>query len=204
MNCPPFEKLIAYLEGEADKPLTLAVHSHLESCASCNAARAWYEQVKAIAANDETVAPPEWVLRRASKIFGSQNLRETFVERAGRLIAALVFDSFGNLGFAGARSFASAERQLLYRAEPYSIDLQLTPAADAQGELKGQILRDDEFKFDSVAEVELHLLRDGQTILTTNTNKFGEFSLSKLATGNYDLQFETREISITVVGLPVG
>ncbi len=204
MKCPSFENLIAYLEGEMDVIARQPVQAHLDaSCTRCEASRVWYRRVKTITAHDDLVEPPPWVLRRASKLFETPGLGQGFVERAGRVVAALIFDSFASANFAGARSLSTAERQLLYRAESYSIDLQLAEAIQTRRELSGQILRDGEFKFDSVGGVEINLIRDDQTILSTETNKFGEFSIASVESGNYDLHIQTREISITVVGLPV-
>ncbi len=201
MNCPPFENLIAYLEGETEKR---EVQAHLDSrCSKCEANRAWYERVKNITASDDTVEPPPWVLRRAIKLFETPGRRENRVKQLGRVFAALVFDSFASAHLAGARSAVAAERQVLYRAENYSLDLQLAAAGETRREISGQILRDGEFKFESVAGVELTLIREGQSILSTKTNKFGEFSLVLMERGDYDLHIQTREISITVVGLPI-
>jgi hypothetical protein len=204
MNCPSFENLIAYLEGDSDKAARQAVHAHLDSgCSKCEAERGWYEQVKAITAGDDLVEPPPWVLRRAIKLFETQSQRESFGARASRIIADLVFDSLATTSFAGARSTTAAERQLLYRADRYSIDLQLADAGEMHSHLTGQILRDGEIKFESVAGVQLNLTRDGQTMLSTTTNRFGEFSIASIESGNYDLHIRTNEISITVVGLPI-
>lgn len=204
MNCPSFENLIAYLEGDTVAAANEALSAHLVSgCAKCAASRAWYENVKAIAASDDTKDAPQWVLKRALKLFETQPTRGNCVESFGRLIASLVFDSLRRPSLAGARAVETADRQLLYRANNYSIDLQLAAGNESGAELTGQILHEGEFKFESVSGLELHLVREGRKILSTMTNKFGEFSLATLERGEYDLQIETDEIHITVVGLPV-
>jgi hypothetical protein len=204
MNCPSFKNLIAYLDGETGAASHQAVAAHLASgCATCAASREWYESVKAIAASDEMTDAPQWVLNRALKLFETPTTRGNCVESFGRLIASLVFDSLARPTLAGARSVAATDRQLLYRANNYSIDLQLATLAERGAALSGQILREGEFKFESVSGLELNLVREGRKILSTMTNKFGEFSIAALERGEYDLQIETEEISITVIGLPV-
>ena|ERR1051325_3949176 len=203
MNCPSFENLIAFMDDAALDGKE-AIAAHLASgCATCEADRAWYAGVKAIAAGDDTREAPPWVLKRALKLFATGAARPTIAERLGRVVAALVFDSLSRPAPSGARAVEAADRQLLYRADEYSIDLQLVADDECRAELTGQILREGEFRFESVSGLELSLLCGGRKILSTNTNPFGEFSISALERGEYDLQFETDEISITVVGVPV-
>ena len=61
-------------------------------------------------------------------------------ERIGQALATLVFDSFARPQLAGIRSTETANRQLLYRAGDYSIDLQIAPSTGARGDLIGQVL----------------------------------------------------------------
>jgi hypothetical protein len=204
MNCPSFKNLIAYLDGETVEAANEALAAHLASgCTKCAASRAWYASVKAIAASDLTTDAPQWVLKRALKLFETPSSRPNALESFGRLIASLVFDSLARPALAGARAVAATDRQLLYRANHYSIDLQLAVLHETGAALTGQILREGEFKFESVSGLKLNLVREGRKILSTMTNKFGEFSIAALECGEYDLQIETDEISITVVGLPV-
>jgi hypothetical protein len=204
MKCPSFENLIAFAQRRATDELTESIAAHLATgCAKCCADRAWYESVKSITASDTSQDAPQWVLKRALKVFEARAARNTLVERLGRAVASLVFDSLSRPSLAGARAFEAADRQLLYRANDYNIDLQLAAANDCRAELTGQILRDGEFKFESVIGVECNLLCEGRKILSTNTNRFGEFSISGLERGRYDLQIETDELSITIIGLPV-
>lgn len=221
MKCPSLENLIAYVEpppageaasGEGAGALASAVAAHLASgCAGCAAQVEWYKRVTTIAATDDTVEPPPWVLKRALKLFEPSAPAAVrppdnvvkLIERLGRLVAALVFDSAAQTSIAGARSVGIADRQMLYRAEAYHIDLQFATNDGERAALTGQILRDGEFAFESVAGLELSLLREGRKVSSTLTNRFGEFSIAQLEHGHYDLRIEAVEFSITVVGLPV-
>jgi hypothetical protein len=204
MQCPSFANLIAFLEAQTVEAKTPTIAAHLASgCEKCAADSLWYASVKAITASDKTTDAPPWVLKRALKLFETQTARDTVFEQLGRVVAALVFDSLVRNVPEGARAFETTDRQLLYRANNYSIDLQMAALDERRAELTGQILREGEFKFESVAGLECNLVYEGRKILSTMTNKFGEFSISALERGNYDLQIETDEISITVVGVPV-
>jgi hypothetical protein len=205
MNCPSFKNLIAYMDGEMVGTTSEAFAAHMATgCAKCAIDSAWYESIKAIAASDDTTDAPQWVLKRAVKLFETQITSGKIAASAGRFIASLVFDSLARPAPAGARTVATTDRQLLYQANHYSIDLQFAALDERRTELSGQILREGEFKFESVSGLKLNLLREGRTVLSTITNKFGEFSIAALEQGEYDLKIETPEMSITVVGLPVG
>jgi hypothetical protein len=204
MQCPGFECLIDYLDGRLAAAQGEGVQSHLEGgCARCQSDRAFYEHIKMAAAADDLAEPPAWVLKRAFKIFDAQGGRRKISERIGRLIATLVFDSRSRVLLAGVRSAEADARQMLYRAEAYSIDLRVDCPEQTRADLTGQILREDELRFDSVAGLALTLIRDGETISSAITNDRGEFTIGDLDCGQYDLQIEAGECDITIVGLPV-
>ena len=104
---------------------------------------------------------------------------------------------------AGVRSAGAEARQLLYRADDYSIDVQVAAPDSGRAQLSGQILREGEFTFESVAGLQLDFLKENGTILSTVTNDRGEFTIPRLELGNYDLRVIADHASITIVGLPV-
>ena len=204
MNCTGFEQLVDYLDGRLAPDAAQSVAVHLGgSCAKCTADSAWYQQVKLVAASDDSVEPPAWILKRAIRIFDSQAARTSLPRRATRLIASLLFDSLERPVLAGARSSRLEGRQLLYQAEYYSIDLQVALLDQTRAELTGQILREGELMFQSVAGLQLDLMRDGDSILSTVTNERGEFRVETIELGSYDLRVDAQEASITIVGLPI-
>ena len=204
MRCPSFERLIDYLDGRLAAAEASRVTAHIESgCRNCAANREWYEKVRFVAGSDDMPEPPPWVLKRALRIFENRQARPHLVERLGRAVASLVFDSFALPAVAGVRSTATSDRQLLYRAGDYSIDLQVAPSSQARADLIGQVLREGEASFSSVAAIRLELSREGEVIFSTATNEMGEFAFNNLGQGEYDLLVETTEGSITVPGLPI-
>jgi hypothetical protein len=77
--------------------------------------------------------------------------------------------------FQGARSAAASSRQILYRAEPFQVDLQIEEKASSALIVSGQLLylaQPEVMVRDT--RVELSNMR-GQS-LKTATNEFGEFS----------------------------
>lgn len=201
MHCPAFEQLVDLLDGRLAPAPAAAVERHVAlGCLQCGEDVAWYGRVKLVAASDDSVEPPPWVLKRALRIFDTQPGARSL---ASRVIASLVFDSLRRPGLAMSRSIGVEDRQLMYEAEPYSIDLQVASLDQARADLSGQILRRDELMFESVAGLSLDLAREGCPVLSTVTNDRGEFRVGALACGNYDLKIEARDVSITIIGLPI-
>lgn len=84
MKCPTFERLMDYLDGrlaggEADR-----VALHLASCCTgCADSRDWYGRLRAVTVADDSVEPPQWVLKRALKIFETVRGSPRPAERIG-------------------------------------------------------------------------------------------------------------------------
>jgi len=206
MKCPGLESLIDYAEGRLALQAAGAVKTHLDGCHKCDADRRWYETTLAIASSDNSLAPPTWVLKRAFRIFEEgftgKGVVGKLVAKARRLIAELVFDSGVQAAMAGARSSGPDPRQMLYRAAEYSIDIQLAALDQKCVGISGQLLREGELMFESVAGRRLSLVRGG-TVFSTVTNDRGEFKIHAIDSGSYDLEIDTHDVNITIVGLSV-
>lgn len=203
MTCPGFEQLIDYVDGSLDQAAVESIASHLAGdCGRCESDRSWYQQVKLVAADDDSIEPPPWVLKRALRLINSP-VRASIGARVGRIVASLLFDSLKRPALEGVRSAGAEGRQLLYRAEDYSIDVQIAASDQMRAEMTGQILREGELMFESVAGIQLSLMRNGGTILSTVTNDRGEFTIGSIEFGSYDLRVDANEASITIVSLPI-
>lgn len=203
MDCPGFEKMIDYLDGRMAHRETSSIEEHLAGgCDSCASVRTWYERVRAIAAADDSLEPPGWVLKRALKAFMAR--RESYTAGLPRQMAAiLVFDSMSLPEVAGTRSTDVCDRQMLYSAAGYSVDLQMVQANNSSINLAGQILKEGEEGFDSVSGVPLQLVTGGASAASTITNAIGEFRIDGIIRGKYDLYFEGRGRRIVIPGIPV-
>jgi len=201
MHCPAFEQLVDLLDGRLAPAPAAAVERHVAlGCIQCGEDVAWYGRAKLVAASDDSVEPPPWVLKRALRIFDTQPGARSL---ASRVIASLVFDSLRRPALAMSRAIGVEDRQLMYEAEPYSIDLQVASLDQARADLTGQILRRGELMFESVSGLSLDLAREGCPVLSTVTNDRGEFRVTAIDCGNYDLKIEARDVSITIIGLPI-
>ena len=204
MRCPSFERIIDYLDNRLTEAEASRVAAHLGGdCAVCGESRDWYQRVRSVASSDDTAAPPPWVLKRAVRIFESQGDRPGLAARIGQAVASLVFDSFRSPALAGVRSTETANRQLLYRAGDYSIDLQIAPSEHTRADLIGQVLKESEPSFASVAGLKLDVARGDKIVCSTVTGAMGEFKVSGMEHGVYDLRVELPEGTITLPDLPV-
>lgn len=204
MKCPGFERLIDHLDGRLTGTEADRLSAHLTAgCHTCAETRNWYENLKVVVAADDSCEPPPWVLKRAIRMFEAERARPRLVERVGQKIAALLFDSLTRPAIAGVRSTETANRQLLYRAGDYSIDLQVAPSDQSRADLIGQVLKEGETAFQSVAGLALSLSREDETVCSAVTNEMGEFKIKAIQQGNYDLNVVTSEGLISVQGLPL-
>ena len=207
MACPDFERLLDYCEDRVSGLTARLVATHLASgCRSCADAVVWYRRLRALAAGDDGLEPPAWVLKRAVHLFEEwakpreDDFRED--DTGDRLIAALVFDSLARPALAGMRLAETGDQQLLYRAGAYSIDAQISFSGRPEAHLIGQVLREGEYGFESVAGLSV-TLTGRQVVCATVTNPVGEFTLPGIVPGEYELAVATSEGVILIPRLPV-
>jgi hypothetical protein len=117
----------------------------------------------------------------------------------------LAFDSLPT-ATAGTRSAAHCQRQLVYRAEPYELDvlLELHPERNRLV-VTGQLLdssRPEIFR----RGVRVTLWNFGRSFVTLRTNEWGEFSGEIEDSGELlvSLKVQTREIAISIRNLMTG
>jgi len=118
-------------------------------------------------------------------------------------IAMLAYDSFGDRPSEGFRSSEASDRQLVYSAGGFSIDLQIGPAEAKAAQIIGQILQESERGFASVAGLLVDLVKAEQSIWSTVTNGVGEFRMIGVEIGQYQLTIDTREKQIRIPALPI-
>ena len=204
MKCPSFERLIDYLDNRLPEAEASRVATHLAgNCAVCGECSDWYQRVRTAVASDDMLAPPHWILKRAVRIFEVQRDRPRLAARIGKAIASLVFDSFARPALEGVRSTQTANRQLLYRAGDYSIDLQIAPSEHPRADLMGQVLKESDPTFESVSGLKLEIARSGRIVFSAVTDETGEFKVSGIEQGVYDLRVQLPEGSITVPDMPI-
>jgi hypothetical protein len=101
------------------------------------------------------------------------------------------------------RSTETANRQLLYRAGGYSVDLQIAPSEHSQLDLIGQVLEEGQTSFESVSGLKLDITRGAGVVFSAVTDEMGEFKVSGIEPGVYDLRVQLPEGSITLPDMPI-
>jgi hypothetical protein len=121
----------------------------------------------------------------ARAAFGAASLAASTQETDGRI--HLIYDSFSHTAPAGTRSAATGIRQMLYRADPYQIDLQVELQPETNRlVVTGQLMDlGHPEMFGRGVQV---MLSDGREfIVNTVTNEFGEFRSEVKNSGDLEL-----------------
>jgi len=197
MSCPTHEALIGYAAGDLDAPELQSVETHLSTdCPSCSAELVTIADLRAAATSNALEFPPLAVLERASRI--PLDHRKPGVSSLFGRLASLVFDTDLEPVPQGARSTAASSRQLLFRALDYDIDVRVAERAPSDVRVSGQILPGPERPMESVAGVEIVLIRDGRAVGVCSASELGEFDFGTVPSADYSLSVETDEDRIVV------
>jgi hypothetical protein len=162
-------------------------------------ARTW-ERVAHAAAAEPRYQPAAKSVRVVKASFAGASLKPRPEEGNGRV--QLLFDSFSQPGPAGIRSADTRVRQLLYRADPYQIDLHIEVQPENKRLLiTGQLV--DVSHPELVGRDVQVMLSDGREfIVNTLTNQFGEFSFDVKNSKDLELSFLARGAKPIVILLP--
>jgi hypothetical protein len=148
----------------------------------------WQKEANAAAeAVDASCQPPAETVRMGNAAFATTSLVARPQETGG--LIELLFDSFFHAPLAGIRSPGMIIRQMLYRAEPYQIDIQL----EAQPErnrliVTGQLLDVSDPEIVG-RDVQVTLSDGRENVVRTMTNEFGEFRGDVENSGDLELSF---------------
>jgi len=151
------------------------MEKHLEQgCKRCMQTVSMWQKVRQSAAAEGNYQPPENSVRLAKAAFAGAGLKDQRKGAGSRI--KVLFDSFLQPVFEGARSAGTTSRQMLYRADPFQIDVHLEAKPGSNRILvTGQLL--DLSNPDIIARDTRVLLSNmrGQVVHTV-ANQFGEFS----------------------------
>lgn len=164
----------------------LALERHLEcGCERCMRTISRWHRVRRIAAAEASHQPPNEAVRIAKAAFaGSPWVR---VRKASGVIEVL-FDSFLQPAMEGVRSAGAGTRRMLYRADPFQVDLQIEAQGGGSVLVTGQLLdlRDPEVVG---SHVPLMLSNLRGRVIRATTNQYGEFREEIEGTGDLELVF---------------
>jgi len=118
------EKWIDFVNQAVDTNEKQSMERHLEQgCKRCMKTVSLWRRVRQSAAFESNYQPPEGAVRIAKAAFAGAGLAGQKKETVSRI--KVLFDSFLQPAFEGARSAGSGTRQMLYRADPFQIDVQV-------------------------------------------------------------------------------
>lgn len=152
-----------------------AMQKHLANgCKRCKETVSLWQKVSKTAAAEVSYQPSAGTVRIAKAAFRVSGLAQTKSE--SRSLVEVLFDSFLQPVVAGARSVAIGTRQMLYRADPYQMDIQIEPKPGSNRLIiTGQLL---DLSHPGVLGRDIQVTlsnRRGHSVIAA-TNQFGEFS----------------------------
>jgi hypothetical protein len=170
-----------------------SVMAHLAACPQCAAQRAKIDEMISLMRSPELEEAPRYAIAQAINLFRSHQKQPASLLQ--RLVALLQFDSQQMTPAYGVRSTAMTERQMLFTAGDYELQLQIAGESDGWV-ISGQLLGDC-----ASGAVELK----SRTLATQTTlNELCEFTLPAMPAGDYALTLRLNTIEIEVQNLTVG
>ena len=154
-----------------------SMQAHLSSgCRRCGRAAEAFGIVAAVARGEEAFGVPAHVLRWATAVFSLRQPER--VQILPRVLARLVFDSFGEPQPVGVRNLERVSRQAMYRAGDYYVDLRMESEPGARRvSLVGQIAGSKE-GHRSFGNVPVVLAAGTDILARAVSNELGEFQMS--------------------------
>lgn len=165
----------------------LALEGHLEcGCQRCMKTISRWRRVRRMAAAEASHQPPKEAVRIAKAAFaGSLWVRG----RKANSVIEILFDSFLQPALEGVRSAGAGTRRMLYRADPFQVDLQIeAQSGGGSVVVTGQLLdlRDPEVVG---CHVPLMISNLRGRVIRATTNEFGEFREEIEVTSDLELVF---------------
>jgi anti-sigma factor RsiW len=186
----PFEQLVERAEGRLDGEARAATLAHATACPTCAAEVAWLVRVIGLMRADPCEEPPPRVAESISRMF---QVRAQPPRR--QVVVALRFDSALVPLAAGRRAGPSDERQMVFSAEGFVLDLRIAPTGPRWAVL-GQV-----FGAEQRGQVEL---RGSGGTLHADVSTVGEFVFPEVPRGTHTLILYTASAAIAIEALEVG
>jgi hypothetical protein len=111
----------------------------------------------------------------------------------GRVLASLVFDSFTQPAFAGARG-SGESRQLMLRATEIDVHVRISGKPENR-QIMGQVLNRTQNGVLETAKV--HLVQHGKRIQSAELDPLGEFEFKNSPEGQLSLQIDLPNLTVT-------
>ena len=193
------ERWIDFVNQAVDTNEKQSMERHLQQgCKRCRKTVSLWQKVWQSAASEANYQPPEHAVRLAKAAFAEAGLAG---QRKGPSRIKLLFDSFLQPAFEGARSAGASTRQMLYRADPFQIDIQVEAAAGRNRiVVTGQLLNlSNPGILDQGTKIALSNMRG--KVVNAMTNQFGEFSGEIENSGDLQMTFANPSSRPIVISL---
>jgi hypothetical protein len=187
------ETVLDLLDGRLDQDQEVFWKRHLDVCRECTQEAERWKELSSHLKRSSLKSASEQVLQKAMEIFPNAPEGERNPIRS--VLASIVFDSFLQPAFSGARGATSTARQLVMHAEEFDIHVKIW-GDDNHRQMLGQLL--PRSREDFVQRARFHLLRNGERIETTAVDDMGEFHFIDVPEGNLSLQIDLP--NLTVIG----
>ena len=197
------EEWIDFVNQAASSSKQGEMRKHLEDgCKRCAKTVALWQRVKESRSAEMRYQPPAETVRVIKSAYAASNWAPKHKRGFGAV--ELLFDTFLHPLAVGARTSGPGTRQMLYRSDPYQIDLQIEARTEGRRlAVTGQLLdvsrpsqpgtlgRDVSVKVSNRRGHAIHLV----------TNEFGEFCGEIENTGDLELSINGRDNNPIVISL---
>lgn len=178
----------------------LDMQRHLDSgCKRCREMVDLWQKVRKTGAAEQSYQPPVDSVRIAKAAFSNAGWPSK--PKQSRQLIEVLFDSFLQPVFSGARSAGVGMRQMLYRADPYQVDIQIEAKPEAKRlVVTGQLLNVSRPDF-AASGIQVTLSNRRGSIAHVVTNQFGEFRGEIDSSTDLELSFPRPEEKPIVISL---
>jgi hypothetical protein len=177
-----------------------AMKKHLGTgCKRCTETVALWQKVQSSAAVEASYQPPAADVRIAKAAFAAAGRASQLQEKSA--FAQVLFDSLLQPMMVGARSSGLGTRQMLYRADPYQIDIQIEAKPEGNRLMVTGQLLDVSSPGVVGRDVRITLSNHRGNVMHAVTNQFGEFRGEVENTGDLELSFPGRGDESIVISL---
>jgi hypothetical protein len=172
------ESIIDLLDGRSED-------KHADQCAECQGRVDEWQLLHSRLHRSHLTDAPVAVLKAA---YGIMEPQSGFAQ----VLALLIFDSFTQPAFAGARG-GDESRQLVLRAAEFDVHVRISGKPENR-QITGQIMTRTETE--NIDQARVHLLRNGDTVKTSELGPLGEFEFMNTPAGQLSLQIELPNLTV--------
>lgn len=177
-----------YVRGLLDANTEAQMRMHLESSTKDRLQTMALQRVADLAEFDRTQAPPAWAVRSVKALGslsrGEETARPSLLQR---LVMSLSFDSLASPALVGTRDAQAHDRQMVFTAGSYRVDLRIEPEADFQSAvLVGQLMKTDG-ELVPLVDIPVLARKAGRVVGHAKSGPFGEFQAAGLPASGVDL-----------------